>query len=130
MRNLFFFVLVVFIASCTQQKAVSLDAVSDSGEVKKKGMKMYGKIVVQSVVKDGLEMPVLYFERDGVAFFINIPLGKVSKSEIQKHVYKDIDVVGEIKNGPLSSSFSKTRSGNENQQQAEGPYVILYKILD
>jgi hypothetical protein len=132
MRNLFFFLLVAFIFSCSPQKPASGGVTSTGVEVKKHGAKMYGKVVIKSKMsEDGMkEIPELFFDRGGVEFFINIPAGKVSKADIQKHVFKDIDILGEIKTGAFSSSVAQSRSGEENKPVQEGAYVVIYKILE
>ncbi len=129
MRNLLFLLIVGLMASCTPQKSVSSGSSSVGGEINKQGSKMYGKVVVKSVSTGTSEKPVLYFDRDGVEFFINIPAGKVSKADIQKYVYKNIDVIGEIKTGAFSSSGNVTRSASESEGAEEGAYIVIYKIL-
>ena len=130
MRSFFFLFIVLILVSCVSQKPV-LNADSVVGtEIKKQGSKMYGKIVIKSVSKGTKEMPTFYFDRNGVEFFINIPEGKVAKEEIQKYVYKDIDIIGEIKTGALSTSKNQTRSEQENNSKQDGAYIVIYKIIE
>ncbi|MFB0925736.1 MAG: hypothetical protein QMB65_10745 [Vicingaceae bacterium] len=132
MRNIFFLFSLALIASCSPQKNISSEGTSTGTSIKKEGSRMYGKVIVKSKPSlDGKsEIPELFFDRDGVEFFINIPLGKVSKADIRKHVYKNIDILGEIKTGAFSTTVSKSRSGEENKPTQEGAYLVIYKILE
>ena len=130
MRNLFSLFIVVLICSCSPQKPVSGSSSVGVTQTNSKGSKMYGKVVVKSVSDGNSEMPVLYFDRDGVEFYINIPAGKVSKPDIQKHLYKNIDVIGEIKTGSYSSDGKQMSSTREGKDSEEGAYVVFYKILE
>lgn len=93
-----------------------------------KGMKMHGQITVKSEPSaDGKsESPVLYFD-NGVAHLINFTESKVSQSEIKQYVYKNIDLIGEIKTGKTPSQNQNFKK--EEQTVEEVQYIVIYKIL-
>ena len=131
MRNIFFLFAATFFLACSPQKSTSSSgSVSEGTIVKKQGIKMYGKIIVKSVSNGTTEKAQLYFDRNGVEYFINIPVGKVSESELKKYIYKEIDVLGEIKTGKYFKGDTRTRSTQESIPNQEGQYLVIYKVLE
>jgi len=128
-RNFLYIVIAILIASCSPQKLTS-SIYSSGTEIKNLGSKIYGKVIVKSVSKGITEMPELYFDTYGVEYFIDFSSSKVTKAEIRKFVYKDIDVLGEIKMEGFSTTQSKTREEQENELKHKGNTIIIYKVLD
>lgn len=129
MKNLILIVCSILFFSCAPQKKVlSGGGTSSLSKPSNLGMKMYGKVVVKSNVSSGenTEIPVLYFD-NGVSYLINFSESKVSKAEIQQYVYKDIDIVGEIKKGKIPSQNQQPQ--REEAFIKEGSYIVIYKIL-
>ncbi|MEJ6736114.1 MAG: hypothetical protein QNK84_03640 [Flavobacteriales bacterium] len=130
MRNFLYIVITILIASCSPQKLTSSSSPSSGTEIKNLGSKIYGKVIVKSVSKGTTETPVLYFDTYGVEYFIDFSSSKVTKAEISKFVYKDIDVLGEIKTEGFSTTQSKTREEQENGVKHKRNTIVIYKILD
>jgi len=129
MKNFILIVSSILLIACTPQKKVtSAGSSSTMSKPSNKGMKMHGDIVVKSEPSaDGKsELPVLYFD-NGVAHLISFGESKVSKAEIQQYVYKNIDIIGEIKTGKTPSQSQNLKK--EEQTVEEGQYIVIYKIL-
>ena len=132
MRNLIFLAIVTLVTSCSPQKPISGGGVSSNPEVKKQGSKMCGKVVVKSKMSlDGKsEMPVLYFDINGVEYFIDFSASKVAKVDIQKYILKEIDILGEIKTEGFSVAQGQSRVEQEEAKKYEGNAIVIYKVMD
>jgi len=128
MKNYILIFSVLFFVACKPQKSVSTTSTAQSSvTIAKKGMKMFGKIVVKSKASGPRsETPVLYFD-NGISYLINFSESNVTKSEVKKYSYKEIDILGEIKSGKVAVQ-SKDQS-KEGATMKEGQYIVIYKIL-
>jgi hypothetical protein len=130
MRNLTLLILIVLIGSCSSQKTASRNSSTSELKTQKQGSKMYGKVVVKSVLQEGKEVPFYYFDIQGVEYLIKYAFGKVTKSDIQKYQYKDIDVLGELGMGIIGTSETKKSIGIETSGGEEERIIIIYEILN
>jgi len=130
MKNFILIASSILFFSCTPQKNVTSSTTTSSSvsDQTSKGVEMYGRVIVKSKpsANGQSEVPSYYFD-DGVSYQINFAKSKVSKADVQKYLNKDIDIVGEVKIGDVSSS-NLTKSQVESSSKEES-YIIIYSIL-
>ncbi|MGB0888233.1 MAG: hypothetical protein ACPGSL_08935 [Vicingaceae bacterium] len=133
MKNVILILSSILLIACTSQKKVTNTTATANVTNQKKESKMYGKVVVKSKPSNNgnSEMPVFYFNMSGVDYRINFKKSKVSKTEIQKYLFKDIDVLGETKvNVATNTPLTNGASEEENQKVEEGLSIVIYKIIE
>ena len=130
MRNLTFLILVVLIGSCSSQKTTSKSSTISELKKQKQGTKMYGKVVVKSTLQGDQELPLYYFDIQGVEYQIKYAFGKITQRDLQKYLYKEIDVLGEIKMGINGASEAKKNVGKVTASGEQERVIIIYEVLN
>jgi hypothetical protein len=138
-NKLLIFLFSVSLFACSPSKNVKENPTKQL-KVKKKGRKLYGKIVVYSVKskdevketgfpEDNLD---LYFKIDEEYYLINVSKGDISSTELGKQMNKELKIRGEIIElaNDGEASKSSTKSTGKVQKKGMAGHIIIYEIIE